>query len=878
MRLSRRQPPEDAPSGPAAAPDGPGGAAPGSQRAVPGTGPGWQVAEGQPAAGHDRRAGHDRGAGVDGRPEHLDQVEHDDQAGRAATLTAELVVEDTLETRIRIPTDLLRCITYGIEIALLIVIALLGKATATGVETDVVAASERLASGLIRPLHGLAFIALVVLPIALAVRLVVIRQIRRLGEAIAIGLVAAGVTVACNAVLTLAALSGLYHALLRVNGVAGAPALDPYLAGLVGYLTVIGLSGRPRWRTWFWLAIGFYCVTSLALGRQSSTVLSLLIALLIGAAVGAGLRYAIGTNTDRPTAAEIAAALSAAGPPLTKISRTSNGVSENRRYRALSRDGRSISVTVFDRDQQAADALYRIYRRLRLTSQASRSTALTVSRAIERQALMAYAVEDAGVLTPRLISAIRVGPETGAIAVSYSPGTTLADLRDTPSDEQLGRVFDTVLRLHRHRVTHRSLIPEHIQLTGPGHSEVALLDPGDGDVAASDLQVRLDLAQLTATMAMLVGPERAASLAISKLGTGTGAALVPLLQPVVLHRTTRAALRRRKDVLPALRKRLVGGEVTTVATPVQLERIRPRSLITLVAAVIAGYLVIGQFNRRNFVPVLQRADWRWLLVALALSVLTYVGAAWSLSGFVLEKLSLARTFLAQLAGTFVTLVTPAAVGGVALNIRYLHKAKVSAADAASSVGVSQVFAFALHLTLLIIFAALTGGSHGPPVRVPGWAYIALAAVGAAVLIVLALPAGRRLIRSRLAPALGQVIPRLLDIAQKPAKLTEGIGGALLLTVSYIMCLYASVLAVGGRAGFAAIAVVYLTGNAVGSVVPTPGGLGAVEAALTAGLTAVAQVSGAYALSAVLLFRLLTFWLPVPVGWAAMNYLQRHDAL
>ena len=82
-----------------------------------------------------------------------------------------------------------------------------------------------------------------------------------------------------------------------------------------------------------------------------------------------------------------------------------------------------------------------------------------------------------------------------------------------------------------------------------------------------------------------------------------------------------------------------------------------------------------------------------MLVALALSAVTYVGAAWSLSGFVLEKLSFVRTFLAQLAGSFVTLVTPAAVGGVALNIRYLNKSKVAPADAASSVGVSQVFAF-----------------------------------------------------------------------------------------------------------------------------------------------------------------------------------------
>ena len=57
---------------------------------------------------------------------------------------------------------------------------------------------------------------------------------------------------------------------------------------------------------------------------------------------------------------------------------------------------------------------------------------------------------------------------------------------------------------------------------------------------------------------------------------------------------------------------------------------------------------------------------------------------------------------------------------------------------------------------------------------------------------------------------------------------------------------------------------------------TPGGIGAVEAALTAGLVATG-LHGTEAASAVLLFRLLTFWLPVPVGWVAFNYLERrHD--
>ena len=60
-----------------------------------------------------------------------------------------------------------------------------------------------------------------------------------------------------------------------------------------------------------------------------------------------------------------------------------------------------------------------------------------------------------------------------------------------------------------------------------------------------------------------------------------------------------------------------------------------------------------------------------------------------------------------------------------------------------------------------------------------------------MLAVVAIPAGRRLLRARLAPILGQVVPRLLEVVQQPRKLAEGIGGTLLLTAAYILCLDAS---------------------------------------------------------------------------------------
>jgi len=787
------------------------------------------------------------------------------------------VVEDQPTRRIRRPVDGLRCLADAFWIAVLAGAGLAARAATEGVETDLVKLSQRLQDVVLPTLRGISLFGLLAFTVALAIRQLVRRQSRRLAEAIATGAGTIALVLLADLILrsNITYAGTLYRAIaMTPPGTSGFAPLDAPLAGLVAFTTIIDLSGRTKWRVALWLTVGVYLVTSLADLRTS--VLSVLITLLVGRVIALAVRYVAGSPSQRPPAEAIAAALGSAGEPVTELRRVPVSGVESRRYAAVTPDGGRLDVTVFDRDQQAAGLLYRLYRLIRLRDQVARRAPLSTERLAERRALLAYAVEDAGVRTPRLRAVLRVGPEAMALATDADGGTSLAQRGSDVTDAEVGRVWDAVLRLHRHRVTHRSLTADKIVICPDGR--IKLLDPGGGDIAASDLQLRLDLAQLLAELAALTGPDRAADMGQRKLGGDDLTGLLPLLQPVVLARSTRMYLRKHRHVLPELRTRLLTldpGDGQAVP-PVRLERVRPRSLITLVATILAIYLLTSELARVNLGTLLRTADPRWMLVALGLSALSYAGAAWELSGFVLEKLSFPRTVLAQLASSFVTLVTPAAVGGAALNVRYLQRRKIPPAVAVASVGASQVVAFVLHIVLLVIFVAITGArSHS--LKPPTWAYWVLAGLVVAALIVLAVPRGRRLLRARVGPALGQVWPRLAAMVQRPAKLAEGIGGALLLSASYIFCLAASVLAVGGHIALTSAAVVYLTGAALGSVVPTPGGLGAVEAALAAGLTATGMAA-ATAVSAVLLFRLLTFWLPVPVGWAAFNFLQRRGAI
>jgi uncharacterized protein (TIRG00374 family) len=805
---------------------------------------------------------------------------------------AEIEVEDRLERRIRKPVDLLRCTLSCIEIVALAVAGVAASATTAAVQADIAGATRQIPAALLQVARPLALIALFILPAALAVQLLARRQFRRLAESVATGILAAGVTQIVNLLLSREPASRLYDAITMARPgtsqvASHVPALDPALAGLIAYATMVGLVGRPAWRNALWVAVGVYSVVHV--GVLHTPLLTLLITVIAGRAIGLAVRYVAGSSSERPGALAIASALRAAELPVRAIRRIrTNGTAEagSRYYTVTTPDG-ALDIVVFDRDQQAAGLVYRIYRSIRLLGPVSRAAPLSVDRVVERRALLSYAAEDAGVPTPRLRALVRVGPEAAVLAFEHHDGITLAKRNPGCSDEELGQIWDAVARLHARKVTHRGLTADRILLTGDtgdtgdtrdaGDGQVMLLDPGDGDVAASDLQIRLDVAQLLAELSLYVGPDRTSRLALGKSKPDELLAVVPLLQPVVLARSTRKALRRHRDVLPALRNRLLAAVPGVEVPPVRLERIGFRTLLTIVAGAAAVYLLAGELARASLGSTLREVDWRWGIVALALSASTYVGATISLTGFVADRLSFFRTLLVQVAGSFVTLVTPAAVGGAALNIRYLQRRKVPAAVAAASVGVAQVVAFVLHIALLVVFAAIAGTSAQEHIQPPRWAWYVLAGLVVLVLAVFAIPAGRRVLRARVSPTLGQVLPRLLDVAQQPRKLALGIGGALLLSLSYILCLAACVAAFGQPVPIASIAVVYLTGSAIGSILPTPGGLGGVEAALTAGLTA-AGLPGAVAVSAVLLFRLLTFWLPVPFGWGALNFLERQQAL
>jgi undecaprenyl-diphosphatase len=389
-----------------------------------------------------------------------------------------------------------------------------------------------------------------------------------------------------------------------------------------------------------------------------------------------------------------------------------------------------------------------------------------------------------------------------------------------------------------------------------------------------------DAAELLSSTYTRVGAERAVAAAVAALGPGPVAAALRYVQPAALSTATRKAV----NALPGKAKPLQAEIVRATGSPepryAQVERVSARRVAVWLFTGVAVYFLIHQLSDVSLLAQrIQGADWRWLPAIVAMSGLSFVAATKSAIGSVPDRLPPWPTFVAQVGASFVNWVTPAKVGGLALGARFMERQGVHAAVAVTGAGINAVAGAIMHATLLDVFVVAVGakgldGVHPPSARMLLWVGLGILAVSG---LVAAVPAGRRLVYRHVVPSVKRAVGGMRELAGHPGKLGLLFGGSALVTLCYAFGLVYCVEAFGGGLAVPAIIAAYLVGAAIAQVAPTPGGIGAVEAALIAGLTA-AGLDKETAVPAVFLFRLATFWLPILPGWLAFTWLQRTDRI
>jgi undecaprenyl-diphosphatase len=781
----------------------------------------------------------------------------------------------------RSPSDILRLLAYTVLAGFLLLLTRYAQDSVLGFERDVVNALDFIEPPAARVLDGAAQLLWLVASLAILVIPFLLRRYRLLGYLIVASIVSSGLVNAALEFVDQGAPERIANHIAARAGVhVGSTITATGISFLAASFVILGPFVGSRWRrtgaVLLTLFVAVRIVLSVALPAD------VFLALAIGGAVGAATLLAFGRPDQHPTAGMVASSLAAAGLTVTELAPVETRARGSRNFSATLDDGDRLLVKVRSPAERSEDLLYRLYRWLRLKNVGDERPFMSLRRAVEHEALVSLQARDVGVRTPRLRAIAEVGPDSMLLAFHHVDGVTLAHIADRDDDDiredVVHALWEQVGILRRHRIAHRDLRRSNVVIDAQG--DPWIVDFGFSEIAVTDAKLDADVAQLLAALTISIGPQRAVDSAIAVLGADAVRSSLRLLQLNALSGATRSALQHQKGLLKELqhtveeRCHVEQPEFTTLA------RLDRRTILTLVMLVLVVYFLLPQFsNLPSIVDQVKEANWLWFIPVLLASVLTYIGASFAILGSVPQRLRFAPTFVAQVAASFAGTLAPSSIGGLALNARYLQKSGVDPAVAVPAVGLNAVAGIVMHIALLSLFVIWAGSSAFGSIHLPDPTVLLYGAAGVLAFgaVAFAIPAVRRVLRERLLPIVKRSLSGLFAVIRRPMNILMLLGGSVTVTFGYLVAMYFAVQAFGGDLSFAQIGAIYLTAAAVASAAPTPGGIGALEAAVIAGLVA-GGMPNEIAVPSVFLFRIGTFWLPILPGYGAFTWMQRADYL
>lgn len=326
---------------------------------------------------------------------------------------------------------------------------------------------------------------------------------------------------------------------------------------------------------------------------------------------------------------------------------------------------------------------------------------------------------------------------------------------------------------------------------------------------------------------------------------------------------------------------------------------RVRLVHFAVGALAIGLLIVLVIEQapavRASVKTFEHLDWPWLALALGAEAGSMASLAHSqrqllkVSG---TRLSVRSTIAVAYASNALSVSLPLAGAsvGTAFSYRQFRRRGIDTATAGWALTVSGVMS-SLAFALLMTAGALLSDN-------PAGVTIGLSGAAASALPVLALLAALRFGRVR--RGLNRAVHWLVGLSQRwfghpdddAADALETVleraaalrATAWQYTVAFVMslrnwtadcvCLGAAVAVTHTAVPWRGLILAYCLAIAAGSFGITPGGVGVVELTLTATLVA-AHVPADRALPAVVIYRLVSFWLVAAVGWILVVGLSRH---
>lgn len=779
----------------------------------------------------------------------------------------------------RHPVDVARLVSRVSLLGLFLALTAALPSALKNVSADLVRLFARMPSVLRYSLVGVAQLAIVLIPLVIVVWLVRRRayQVTLLvvGAALTGGIVMVILTDWLNRAAPPAAITDLpSNSFLRTDFPSTA-----YLAALVAGAVAASPMMTAYWRRIAWIAVALTAIVRVLTATQAPVSIAVTVAL--GSAIGSAALVAFGSPQRRPGSATLRAGLAAAGFEVDELGDETT-VRGLRTYRGTA-GGEPIEVLFLDQDDRDIELFARVIRSIRVRDVDEQRLSVKPRIRAAQLATATSMARRSGARVPDVLSVAPAERDSAIIASSAPAGRPLRDLgSDEVTDAALEDLWHQVTLLHASRIAHRSLSLDNLFVDGAA-ATVAGLDTAL--LASSPDSRAIDRAELIVSTATVVGVDRALDTAVRSVPPSELEATLPFVQLPALPAHARKEAKKPKhfvdDLRTGLQNRLGVDEVQLV----ELERISVAKLLSWAGfGVLAFFVLTLVSNWSDIADTMSGLDWVWVVPILVVTMLGTVGGAMSLSGSVIRPIALGEATVIMFGQSFLNRFTPMNAGGMAMRIRYLQKGGTDATVATAAIGLTSLASGAMQVLFFVFFLLLTSSDPAGGLDLnegggPDFSVIVVfaGAFVVAALVIAATPKLRRWIVGFVSSTFAKIRDEFGDLARRPSKVALLFGGQAIAKLTSIVAFALSCWAFDVNLGFAQLGALFMVANTVASAVPTPGGVGAMEAALVFVLVG-AGVDDPTAWASVLLFRLLNYWFPTIPGLVGLRLSERRQLI
>ncbi len=805
------------------------------------------------------------------------------------TTDGDVVIDDIPPRRTRDFADLMHAAGALVVAALMLLAAVYLRGLTAGVESDVHNAGQAIGWVMDVPASLLQQIVTIAIVVSVLFQLLANRE--WLQSAVSLVAMFGGYAAvwALSSVITSIGFEPLIQGLESPGALSGSGLIPDFYAGFAAFLTMAGPRRMRSAVKWSWNML--YMLAILLVVLSWNSVPGVVFSFAVGRIVGMVFRFAIGTRNQGVWGQRIVEALRSIGLDVASLVRrpeahAESGVlrttldddlSENSRiYDMLDGRGRRFTVSVIDGQSHNAGYLNQLWEWLRLTGVTMRRDR-SASDAVHHHLTMLLGLNNIGLSAPRPYGIVDSGESS--LLVLDADSTALPCNLNTLSDDDAIALMRYLDVAHRRGFSHHRITPDTLGRLPIGTPIIAGWH--NGDCTSTNANMDIDKVQLLALLAALIGVDRTVSAGRRVWGDETMVSLLPFVQKAAIPAATRALNPWNKQLLDALRdalRALAPQEVSEAMEPVTISRFNIRSFVTIVLLIIAVSVIFTQLRPDEVIDAVSNANPVMAVLCVAFGLIAWAGSAVTLGAFMdPERRDVLGLFCSQAASGFTAVSMPAGVGPAFVNLQFLRKSGYR--NTAATAIMSAVWAIqgGTTIAMVLLIGIFTGRNMLSGMIPTNTLIIAIATVALLASAAMAIPPVRRLLAERYLPIVRSYARQLVNVLTQPKQLAIGLAGALVLNIATGLGFWAALLAFGHATNPVETTFVFLLANALGSAVPTPGGLGAVEAALTFAFTSVG-VPPAVALSATLVYRVAFYWLRIPMGALAMKWLDRHNLI